>query len=75
MGAYYNWKRKPAKVISESELLLYREAKRLYYQTRSGIGYFKLTKALNKAGFVIGETRTRSIMSKLKLMCTQRLSY
>lgn len=55
--------------------MLYREAKRLFIQTHSGIGYVKLCKALNKAGFVIGETRTRTIMRKLKLVCTQRLSY
>lgn len=74
-GAYYHWKRKPAKVISENELSLYREAKRLFNQTRSGIGYVKLCKALNKSGFSIGETRTRTIMRKLNLVCTQRLSY
>jgi len=52
--------------------LLYREAKRLFNQTRSGIGY---RKALNKPGFCIGETRTRTIMRKLNLVCKQRLSY
>ena len=74
-GAYYRWRRKPSKIISEDELLLYREAKRLFNQTRSGIGYVKLCRALNKSGFVIGETRTRTIMRKLSLKCTQRQSY
>jgi len=55
--------------------LLYREAKRLFNQTRSGLGYVKLCKALNKSGFGIGETRTRTIMRKLNLVCKQRLSY
>jgi len=73
--AYYQWRRKPAKLITEEELLLYREAKRLFNQTRSGIGYVKLCKALNKLGFTIGETRTRTIMKKLNLVCKQRLSY
>ena len=74
-GAYYRWRRKPATIISEDELLLYREAKRLFNQTRSGIGYVKLCRALNKSGFVIGETRTRTIMCKVSLKCTQRQSY
>ena len=74
-GAYYHWRRKPTKVISEEELLLYREAKRLFNQTRSGIGYVKLCRALNRSGFMIGETKTRSIMRKLGLVCTQWLSY
>ncbi len=74
-SAYYRWRRKPAKVISERELLLYREAKRLFNQTRSGLGYVKLCRALNKSGFTIGETKTRTIMRKLNLKCTQRQSY
>ncbi len=56
-------------------MLLYREAKRLFHQTRSGIGYVKLCKALNKSGFAIGETRTRTVMRMLNLVCTQRLRY
>ncbi|MBL4673923.1 MAG: hypothetical protein JKX81_16805 [Arenicella sp.] len=74
-GAYYHWRRKPANIISEGELLLYREAKRLFSQTRSGIAYVKLCRALNKPGFAIGETRARTIMRKLNLKCTQRQSY
>ena len=74
-GAYYHWERKPVKIINEDELLLYREAKRLFNQTRSGIGYVKLCRALNRSGFTIGETKTRSIMRKLGLVCTQRLRY
>lgn len=74
-GAYYHWRRKPTKLISEQELSLYRETKRLFNQTRSGIGYVKLCRALNKLGFKIGETRTRTIMRKLDLVCSQRRSY
>ena len=73
-GAYYRWRLKPSKIISEYELLLYREAKLLFNQTRSGIGYVKLCRALNKSGFVLGETRTRTIMRKLSLKCIQRQS-
>jgi putative transposase len=72
---YYRWRRKPSKIISKDELLLYREAKRLFNQTRSGLGYVKLCRALNKSGFTIGETRTRPIVRKLNLKFTQRLSY
>lgn len=74
-GAYYHWRRKPAKLISEQELSLYRETKRLFNETRSGIGYVKLCRGLNMAGFTIGETRTKTIMRKLNLVCTQRRAY
>lgn len=74
-GAYYHWRRKPAKLISAQELSLYREAKRLFNETRSGIGYVKLCRGLNKAGFIIGETRTKTIMRKLNLVCSQRRAY
>lgn len=74
-GAYYRWRRKPAKIIGEGELLLYREAKRFFNQTRSGIGYVKLCRALNKSGFIIGETKTKTVMRKLNLVCSQRKPY
>lgn len=35
------------------------------------IGYVTLRCALNKSGFAIDETRTRTIMCKLSLKCTQ----
>jgi putative transposase len=74
-GAYYHWRRKPAKLISSQELSLYREAKRLFNETRSGMGYVRLCRGLNKAGFTIGETRTKTIMRKLNLVCSQRRAY
>ena len=74
-GSYYHWRRKPAKFISAQELSLYREAKRLFTETRSGIGYVKLCRSLNEAGFTIGETRTKTIMRKLNLICSQSRAY
>ncbi len=74
-GSYYHWRRQPAKFISAQELSLYREAKRLFNETRSGIGYVKLCRGLNKAGFTIGETGTKTIMRKLNLVCSQRRAY
>ena len=50
-GAYYHWRRKPAKLINAQELSLYFEAKRLFNEKRSGIGYVKLCrKQLTKYG-------------------------
>jgi len=74
-GGYYHWRCKPAKLISAQELSLYREVKRLFNEMRSGIGYVKLCRGLNKAGFTIGETRTKTIMHKLNLVCSQRHAY
>ena len=74
-GAYYHWHRKPAQFISAQKFSLYREAKRLFNEIRSGIGYVKLCRGVNKSGFIIGETRTKTIMRKLNLVCSQRRAY
>jgi hypothetical protein len=47
-GKNYRWRRKPVNIISEDELLLFHETKRLFNQTCSGIGYVKLCRALKK---------------------------
>ncbi|PSX20489.1 IS3 family transposase [Photobacterium kishitanii] len=74
-SAYYDWLARPAKIISENELKLYRTAKRLFKRSRNSLGSRQLAKKLREEGFVIGRYRTRSIMRKLGLVVTQRQAY
>lgn len=74
-SAYYDWLTRPAKIISENELNLYRTAKRLFKRSRNSLGSRQLAKKLREEGFIIGRYRTRSIMRKLGLVVTQRQAY
>ncbi len=74
-SGYYAYKRRGAKIITEGELMLYREVKRLFHQHRCGLGYVKLTHALNQSGIDVGKHRVLSIMRQLKLKSTQRRQY
>ena len=74
-SAFYDWLARPAKIISERELDLYRTAKRLFKRSRGSLGSRQLAKKLRLEGFNIGRYRTRSIMRKLGLVVTQRQAY
>ena len=71
-SAYYDWLRKPAKLITVQELDLYREAKRLFTASRGSLGARQLMKNLRESGFDIGLYRTKKLMKKLNLVCIQR---
>lgn len=74
-STFYDWLARPAKIISERELDLYRTAKRLFKRSRGSLGSRQLAKKLRLEGFKIGRYRTRSIMKKLDLVVTQRQAY
>ena len=74
-SAFYNWLARPAQIISEQELNLYRTAKRLFKRSRGSWGSRQLAKSLRQEGFIIGRYRTRTIMRKLGLVVTQRQAY
>lgn len=74
-AAYYAWTRRPAKLISAEELMLYRRAKALFKQSRESLGSRQLAKKLREEGFSIGRYRTRTIMRKLHLVVKQRVAY
>ena len=56
-SGYYVWINRPAKIISESELILYRRTKALFRESRQSLGSRLLMKKLRKEGFEIGETK------------------
>ncbi len=74
-SAFYDWLARPAQIITEQELNLYRVAKRLFKRSRQSLGSRQLAKKLRKEGFDVGRYRTRTIMRKLGLVVRQRRAY
>lgn len=74
-SAFYDWLARPAQIITEQELNLYRMAKRLFKRSRQSLGSRQLAKKLRKEGFDVGRYRTRTIMRKLGLIVRQRRAY
>ncbi len=74
-SVYYDWLQRPAKLISEETLKLYRRIKTLFKESRSSFGNRAMVKQLRKEGFQIGRYRVRSVMSSLGLKAKQRQSY
>ena len=74
-SAYYDWKQRPARLISPEELNLYRRAKLLFQASRNSLGSRELCKKLRTEGFEIGREKTRTLMRKLGLKVRQRQAY
>lgn len=74
-SAYYDWLKRPAKVVSAQTLHLYRRAKQLFEQSRHSLGSRGLMKKLREEGFTIGRYRVRKLMARLGLVVHQRVAY
>ena len=74
-SAYYAWDRRPAQLITETELKLYRCCKRLFNESRQSLGSRQMMKNLRKEGFNIGRYKVMSIMRQLGLYVKQRTPY
>lgn len=74
-SAYYDWVKRPAKVISANTLNLYRRIKTLFKESRGSLGNREMVKKLRKEGFEVGRYRVRSIMKSLNLEALQRQAY
>ncbi|RLB66880.1 MAG: IS3 family transposase, partial [Deltaproteobacteria bacterium] len=74
-SAYYDWKKRPAKLISAETLHLYRRMKALFEQSRDSLGSREMKKKLREEGFTIGRYKVRKLMEKLKLKVKQRIAY
>lgn len=74
-SAYYDWLQRPAKLISEETLRLYRRIKALFKESRGSFGNRAMVKQLRKEGFQTGRYRVRSVMSSLGLKAKQRQAY
>ena len=73
--AYYDWLKRPAQIITEDELHLYRRMKQLFSASRESLGSREMVKKLRKEGFKIGRYRVSSLMKRLKLKVIQRQAY
>ncbi len=74
-SGFYAWRNRPAKFISESELMLYRRAKALFKESRQSLGSRQLIKKLRKEGFKVGRDKVTRLMDKLDLKVKQRIAY
>ena len=74
-SGYYAWLNRPAKIISESELMLYRRTKALFKESRQSLGSRQLMKKLRKEGFKVGRDKVIRLMDKLGLQVKQRIAY
>ena len=74
-SAYYDWLKRPAKLISAHDLHLHRRAKHLFKQSRGSLGSRGLMKKLREEGFKIGRYKVRKLMKTLRLKVTQRVAY
>src|SRR5690554_960476 len=74
-SAYYDWCKRPGKLIGAQELQLRRRIKELFKASRSSLGSRKMMKALRAEGFEIGRYRVRRLMDQMGLKVTQRVAY
>lgn len=74
-SAYYDWARRPGKVIEAQELMLRRRMKALFEKSRASLGSREMTKALRGEGFEIGRYRARQLMRQMGLKVAQRVAY
>ena len=74
-SAYYDWLKRPSKIIDTDVLHLYRRMKALFKQSRQSLGSRKMVKALREEGIHIGRYRVRKLMALLDLKVTQRVAY
>jgi putative transposase len=74
-SAYYDWLKRPGKLISSDTLHLHRRMKQLFEQSRQSLGSREMMKKMREEGFEIGRYKTRKLMRKLGLKVTQRIAY
>jgi putative transposase len=61
-SGYYHWLNKPAKLIGEQELKLYRKTKQLFAESNNSLGSRQLKKKLGKEGFQVGRWFEREML-------------
>ena len=74
-SAYYDWNKRPGKLVGADDLNLYRRMKALFKCSRDSLGSREMVKKLRGEGFKVGRYRVRRVMSKLNLVVRQRVAY
>lgn len=71
-SAYYDWRKKGAKLIDSQTWHLYQQMKMHFTQSRESMGSRRLMKQLCKEGFQAGRYRIRFLMKKLGLVVKRK---
>ncbi|QEW07620.1 IS3 family transposase [Nitrincola iocasae] len=74
-SAYYDWQKRPGKLIPAEGLTLRRRMKKLFKRSRSSLGSREMLKKLRGEGFKIGRYRVRKLMEQMNLIVHQRVAY
>jgi transposase InsO family protein len=74
-SGYYDWLKRPAKLISFDTLRLYRRVRHLFRKSRGSLGNREMVKRLRKEGYQMGRYAVRNITRRLRRHVTQRLAY
>lgn len=74
-SGFYDWKKRPAVVISAEEFAIRAKAKQLFKESRESLGSRGLMRALNNEGFTVGRYKVRKIMQSHGLVVHQRVAY
>ncbi|MFT6031208.1 MAG: putative transposase [Oleiphilaceae bacterium] len=59
-SAYYDWLKRPGKLISAETLRLFRKMTELFELSRNSLGSREMMKKLREEGFQIGRHKTES---------------
>ena len=71
-SAYYDWRKKDAKLIDSQTWHLYQRMKMHFTQSRESMGSRRMMKQLRKEGFQSGRYRIRFLMKKLGLVVKRK---
>jgi len=73
--SYYEWKKRPAKLMSAETLHLHRRMKVLFEQSRESLGSREMMKKLREESFEIGRYKVRKLMKKLNVIVKHLIAY
>lgn len=74
-SAYYDWYKRPVRLIDNKTWQLCLRMKTLFMQSRASLGNRQMVAQLRKEGFVIGRYKVRMFMKKLGLTVKNRQRY
>ena len=74
-NSYYDWRKRPAKVIPAEELILRRRMKALFAASRESLGIQTMKEKMREEGSQIDRERTRKLMKVLRPQVKQKRKY
>lgn len=74
-SAYYDWRKRPARLIDSATWQLCIRMKTLFAESRQSLGNRQMVARLRKEGFVVGRYKVRLLMKKLGLVVKNKQRY